>query len=294
MILEHVRAFVRVAELASFTRAAEQLGIPKARVSLRVKALETELGVRLLQRTTRAVRTTVDGEQFLLRARQLIADTDQLASMFQGASALRGRVRIDLPLAFAREALIPRLPELLARHPQLELLLSVTDRRVELVREGFDLVLRIGALADSGLSSRRLGSLAMTNCASPDYLRRYGTPRTPADLDRHLLVHYSLTLGEEPTFEYRDGARYRNLTMRALVTVNNTDAYTAAGLAGLGIVQVPRYGVLERVKRGELVEILPAFTCAPLDVSLVHAHGKQVPKRVRAVMDWISSSLQVA
>ncbi len=295
MDLESLRVFVKVAEQGSFTRAGEQLGMPKSRVSLRVKALEIEVGSRLLQRTTRAVRLTPDGEQFLARGRLLVDEADELATMFQATSSLRGRVRIDLPIAFARELVIPRLPDFLAQHPQIDLVISATDRRVELVREGFDCVLRIGSLADSGLGARRLGTLPMMNCASPSYLRKLGTPRSIADLDRHQIVHYSLTLGgEEPAFEYRDGARWVTRPMRSVVTVNNTDAYRSACVAGLGIIQVPRTGMKECLRLGQLVEVLPELTCEPMPVSLVHDRGRGVPKRVRVVMSFLAQAMEPA
>jgi DNA-binding transcriptional LysR family regulator len=293
MDLDALRIFVRVAELASFTRAAEQLGMPKARVSLRVQALEAELGIRLLHRTTRTVRTTPDGDQFLARARRLVVDAEELAAMFQAPRTLRGLVRIDLPVNLSREVVIPRLPELLALHPQLELQLSTTDRRVELIREGFDCVVRVGTLPDSELVVRRLGVLAIANCVSPSYVHRYGAPRGLDELDRHLLVHYSLTLGgDPPVFEYRDGDRDRAQPMRAIVTVNHTDAYRAACLAGLGIIQVPRFGVRDQLANGSLVEVLPEWPCAPMPVSLVHGHGRTVPKRVRAVMTWLAQVVE--
>jgi DNA-binding transcriptional LysR family regulator len=293
MDLEALRIFIKVAELGSFTRAAEHLGLTKSRASLQVRALEADVGNRLLQRTTRVVRPTPDGEQFLARARRLVLEADELASMFQAPSSLRGRVRIDLPVGFAREVLIPKLPDFLAPHPQLEMLLSVTDRRVEVVREGFDCVLSVGSLSDSGLVARRLGTLAMVNCASPAYLRRQGVPGGLDDLDRHLVVNYSLTLGgDPPTFEYADSAGYQERPMRSLVTVNNSDAYTAACLAGLGIIQMPRFGAARLFESGELVEVLPGLTCAPMPVSLVHSHGRNLPRRVRAVMSWIAQLIE--
>lgn len=294
MELENLRIFVKVAELTSFSRAAEQLGMPKSRASLHVKALEAELGSRLLQRTTRAVRPTPDGELFLARAKVLVNEADELASMFHATSTLRGRVRIDLPITFARNVIIPRLPELLTQHPQLELVVSTTDRRVDVVRDGFDCVMRIGTLSDSGLTARRLGELRMINCASPGYVRRHGTPRTLDDLERHLLVHYSLTGGDEPSFEYPHPGGFRSKPMRATVTVNNADAYRAACIAGLGIIQAPRVGMDELIKAGELVEVLPDLTCEPMPVSLVHGHGRSVPKRVRAVMTWLAQVMEPA
>jgi DNA-binding transcriptional LysR family regulator len=293
MDLEALRIFVKVAELGSFTHAAEHLGMPKSRASLRVRALEEALGTRLLQRTTRAVRLTPDGEQMLARARRLILEADELSGMFLAPSTLRGRVRLELPVGVARDAVIPRLPELLAMHPKLELLLGTSDRRVDVVREGFDCVLRIGALADSGLVAKRLGVLHMANYASPAYLRKYGTPTGIDDLDRHFIVHYSQSLGaDEPSFEYPEGNGWRERPMRCLVTVNNADAYEAACLAGLGIIQAPRWRRHDVVERGLLVEVLPELTCQPMPVSLVHAHGRNVPKPVRAVMAWIAQVVE--
>jgi DNA-binding transcriptional LysR family regulator len=292
MEIDAVRMFVKVAELASFTRAAEHLGLSKGRVSTAVQGLEGELGCRLLQRSTRAVRLTADGEQFLARARAWVAEADELAAMFHAPSALRGRVRLDLPNGLARSAILPRLPELLAAHPQLDLFVSSTDRRVDVVREGFDCVLRVGRVTEPGLTARRLGLLPMVNCASPAYLERHGVPRSLDDLDGHLVVHYAAGPGAEaPSFEYRDGDGYRERPMRARVTVNNSDAYTAACLAGLGIIQSPRLGLSPRVAAGELVEVLPQHTCAPMPVSLVHAHGRNVPRHVRAVMSWVAQQV---
>jgi DNA-binding transcriptional LysR family regulator len=291
--IETMRIFVRVAELGSFTRAAEQLGMPKARASLRVRALEEQLRCQLFQRTTRAVRLTPDGEQLLVRARRLVGDADDIAALFDTPSTLHGRIRIELPVNLARDVVIPRLPELVAVHPQLEILLGSSDRRVDLVREGFDCVLRVGPLADSGLVVRRLGVLPMSNYASPSYLRRYGVPAKLDDLGRHFIVHYSPALGsDEPTFVYRDGDRWRARTMRCLVTVNNAESYEAACLAGLGIIQAPRWRRHDALERGLLVEVLPELTCAPMTVSLVAARGRNVPKRVRAIMTWLAKTVE--
>lgn len=295
MQLDAVRVFVRVAELGSFTRASEHLGLSKARASIRIQELESELGCRLLLRSTRAVRLTEDGQQFLPRAKRLVLDADELASMFQAPSTLRGRVRIDLPIRFARDHIIPRLPEFLAAHPQLELLVSTTDRRVDLVREGFDCVLRVGKLQSSELVARRLGVVSMVNCASPSYLQKFGTPKTIADLEQHWLVDYSPALGgAQPSFEYRDGNRYRQQPMRSLITVNGTDAYHAACLAGLGIIQVPRLGVRADLAASTLIEILPGCECERMPVSIVQGHTARARAPVRAVMTWLSQVITPA
>ncbi len=288
-LCESLRMFVKVAELGSFTRAAAHFGMGKARVSLALRALEAELGVQLLTRSTRLVRVTEEGQELLPRARLLVQEADELGALFRTQKGLRGRVRIDLPTTLAREAIIPRVPELLARHPELELVLSSTDRRLEPLQEGFDCVLRVGALGDSQLVARRLGLLVLSNCASPGYLRRYGVPERLEDLDRHFVVHYSSSLGSErPTFEYPTGSGYAEHPMRSRITVNNTDAYRAACVAGLGIIQAPRQGLLRAFADGSLVEVLPALQCAPMPVSLLHTHGKSPPRRVRAVMTWLA------
>jgi DNA-binding transcriptional LysR family regulator len=286
MDLEAVRVFLRVAELSSFTKAAEQLGLSKSRASLRVRALEEDLGSHLFQRTTRAVRLTPDGEQLLARARRLVTEADDISAMFQAPSALRGRVRVELPINIARDTIIPRLPELIAAHPHVEIVLGTSDRRVDVVREGFDCVLRIGALGDSGLMARRLGTLPMANYVSEGYARKHGTPKALDDLDRHCVVHYSQSLVGEPVFEYEDHGKTRLRPMRALITVNNADAYQAACRAGLGIMQAPKLR-----HRDQLVEILADYTCRPMPVTLLHAHGKNVPKRVRAVLTWLEHVL---
>jgi DNA-binding transcriptional LysR family regulator len=294
MDIESLRVFVRVAELASFTRAAEQLGMAKAGVSAAVAQLEQQLGTRLLQRTTRSVRLTPDGEQFFERCQSLLADADELQTLFQNsASALRGRLRLDLPILMARNFVIPRLPAFLATHPELEIELSTTDRRVDLVHEAFDCVLRIGPLPDSSLVARPLGALRLVNCASPSYLQRHGRPHTLQDLQHHQLVHYAPTLGARPLgFEYRDGERWKFLPMRGRVSVNNSDAYQAACLAGLGLIQAPAVGVRSLVEQGLLVEVLPQFTGEPMPVSLLVANRRHLAKRVRALMDWLAQTLE--
>lgn len=286
--LAALKIFVKVAQLGSFTRAGDHLGMSKARISMKVKALEAQLGTRLLQRTTRAVQPTDDGVQLLSRAPQLLQQADEVAAMFQSARALRGRVKVDLPVNIARDLIIPKLPELLLRHPALELTFSTTDRRVDAVREGFDVVLRAGAVGDDGLVGRKLGALRMINCASPAYLQRQGTPLRLEDLDAHLVVHYSSTVGPQaPSFEYPFEGGWKEWPMRSLLTVNSVDAYLAAGAAGLGILQLPFAGMRQRLTAGTMVEVLPAFPCAPLPLFLLHTHGRNVPKRVRAVIAWL-------
>ena len=293
MELHALRIFCRVAELASFTRAADQLGLPKGRVSVAVRQLEAEIGTQLLQRTTRTVRLTQDGERFFARGQDLLAEADAVQSLFQQApETLVGRLRMDMTPSIARLVVIPQLPAFLARHPRLEVELSTTDRRVDLVQEGFDCVLRVGTLQDSALVGRTLGLLPQCNLASPAYLREHGTPRTLADLDGHRLVHFSPTLGAPPVgWEYVENRRRCTRPMRGPVTVNSADAYQAACLAGLGLIQAPAIGVQALLERGELVEVMPAFVAPPMPVTLLFAHRRNPSKRLQALIAWLAGLL---
>lgn len=292
--LDAMQIFIRVAELSSFTQAAADRDLPKASVSTAVQQLETALGVRLLQRTTRKVELTQDGRAYYERCKDLLADMDELQAMFQqAAQSLRGRLRVDMPTGVARNFIIPRLPEFLAAHPQIELELSSTDRRVDLIREGFDCVLRVGTLADSALIARPLGTYRIINCASPEYLRSHGTPRRIEDLAKHRLIHYVPTLGSRPDrFEYHDGRGYRSVAMQGALTVNSAEAYEAACLAGLGIIQVPVSGMQRHLQSGELVEILPRLRAEPMPVSLLYVNRRNLPQRVRVFMDWVAAVLK--
>lgn len=292
--LEAMQIFVRVAELASFTQAADSLGLPKASISTAVKQLESLLGTRLLHRTTRKVQLTQDGMTVYERSKDLLSDMDELQSLFQqGEAALSGRLRVDMSSGVARNIVIPQLPVFLEAHPRLELELSSTDRRVDIVREGFDCVLRVGALTDSTLIARPLGRFHMINCASPAYLKRYGIPQSLDDLAHHRLIHYVPLLGAKSTgWEYFDGERYANLAMSGVITVNNADAYQATCLAGLGLIQVPQTGVHRLIEEGELVEVLPQYQAEPMSVSLLYANRRHVPKRAQVFMAWMAEIMR--
>lgn len=292
--VDAMRVFVRIAELASFTHAAHSLGLPKASASVAVRELEAWLGTQLLHRTTRRVRMTEDGFAFYERCKDVLADMDELQHLFSRTpTSLRGRLRVDMPIGSARRFVLPRLPAFLAEHPELELELSSTDRRVDIVREGFDCVLRVGTLADSRLIARPLGSFRVATCASPEYLRRHGVPRSLEDLGEHRLIHYASNFGQKPDgFEYWDGERFVEVPMRGALTVNSSDAYEAACVAGLGLIQAPLAGMRALIEQGLLVEVLPQLRAAPMPVSLVHAHRRHLPRRVQAFMAWVGEVMR--
>ncbi|MEB0108927.1 MULTISPECIES: LysR family transcriptional regulator [unclassified Pseudomonas] len=292
--LELLRTFVRVTELSSFTQAGERLGLPRSTVSEHVQALEELLGAHLLQRTTRKVQATQDGLVLYERSKDLLAHMEELEGLFrQDEAQLAGRIRVDMPNVMARDLILPRLPDFMHAHPLIELEISTTDRQVDLLAEGFDCVLRVGAQPDQSVVARWLCSLPMLNCVSATYLQRFGTPHTLADLANHHLVHYVRPLGSRSAgFEYLLGNKVQRLPMAGRVTVNSTDAYKSACLGGFGIIQVPALGLGAELASGELVAVLPDYPAPPLDVSLLYAGQRHLPLRVRVFMDWLAGVLQ--
>jgi DNA-binding transcriptional LysR family regulator len=291
--LESIRIFLTVADLASFSGAARRLGLPNATVSAAVRQLEQTLGTRLLQRTTRRVQPTQEGDAFATRARALLDDFDALRAMFRpGADGVDGRLRVNMSVAVAVKLVLPRLGEFLARHPKLQVDLGTADRRVDLIREGYDCVLRAGALDDSSLVARPLGSYRLVNCASPAYLRQRGHPRSLDDLARHVIVQYDAQLGgSAPLWEWHDGRQTRRAPVGAALTVDGTAAYEASCVSGLGLIQVPEAGVRELLQSGALIEVLPAFRPAPMPVSFVYPSRRHVPARTLAFMAWVETLL---
>jgi len=289
-----MQLFIRVAELESFTRAADTLGLPKGSVSRQIQALESALGTRLLYRTTRRVQLTQDGMVYYERCRDLLANLDELDGLFlHDPSTISGRLRVDMPVSLARNLVITKLPAFLQQYPGIELELSSSDRLVDVVREGFDCVVRVGHLKDSGLIARSVGKLTQINCASPDYLARFGYPESLEDLASHAVVHYAVNLGTRPQgFEVCVDKATQWVKTGGVITVNSTETYQAACLAGLGIIQAPRIGLREHLKNKKLLEILPQYRAAPLPVSLLYPHRRNLSRRVHLFMEWLTDAMK--
>ncbi|MCU6667395.1 LysR family transcriptional regulator [Enterobacteriaceae bacterium H4N4] len=289
-----MQLFIRVAELESFSRAADSMGLPKGSVSRQIQALENGLGAQLLHRTTRRVSLTQDGMVYYERAKDLLANLDELDGLFlHDPASVSGRLRVDMPAGVARNLVIPRLPLFLQQYPGIELELSSSDRLVDVVREGFDCVVRVGTLKDSGLIARPLGKLSVINCASPDYLTRFGYPDGLDDLASHAVVHYSTHLGTRPQgFEYYDGETSHWVKTGGILTVNSTETYHASALAGLGIIQVPRVGVRDSLRAKKLQEILPQYRARPMPVSLIYPHRRNLSRRVHLFMAWLTEIMK--
>ncbi|WP_075185011.1 LysR family transcriptional regulator [Teredinibacter haidensis] len=287
---EAMTIFTRAAELLSFSNTAQDLAIPKAKVSNAIQQLEASLGTRLFHRTTRRVQLTQDGSAYYEGCLLVMEELAALESQLQNTSSISGRLRVDMNLGMAKNLVIPHLPEFLEKYPNISLEVSCVDYPVDLVREGIDCVLRVGALADSTLIAKPLGNLHIINCVSAAYLEQFGEPETLADLASHKLIDYVTSLGAKSNgWEYWDGKRYRSLAMQYRVRVNSVEAYTYACLAGLGIVQVPEVGVRRYLEEGSLVEILTSFSAEPMPVSLIYPNRKNVSKKVQVFMAWVTA-----
>lgn len=288
--LQAMRVFTRIVELGSFTRAADDLSLPRATLTHTIKRLEEHVGAHLLQRTTRRVRATRDGEVYYNHCVRLLADLDAVEADFREAAAVpKGRLRIDLASSLARTVLIPALPDFFARYPQVELDIGTSDRFIDLVQEGVDCVLRAGDLPDSAMVGRRVANLSQVTVASKDYLKRRGVPQTLADLhDGHVAVNWaSPTTRRTTPLEFMVGKRLREVNLPAPITVSGTEAYLACCEAGLGIAQFPRYRVEGELKRGTLVELLPSLPPPAFPVSVVYQSQRQLPLRLRVFIDWV-------
>lgn len=292
--IETLKTFVRVAELKSFTKAAQSLGLPKASVSQAVQLLEGQVGARLLHRTTRHVQVTQDGSRFYEQCKLLLSDMDELEGMFRcSPDNIRGRLRVDMPTAIAKNIVLPKLPEFLMQYPEIELELSATDKRVDVISDGFDCVLRVGSLVDSDLIARPLGAFRVVSCVSPGYIARHGEPRGIDSLSTHYLVHFTPTLGVKPSgWKYWLDGECLSVDMQARVVVNNAEAYIGACLAGLGIIQVPLVGVRSHIENGSLIEVLNDYSGGAMPVSLIYPNRKHLSKRLHIFMDWLAHLIQ--
>ncbi len=253
-----------------------------------VKQIEARLGVRLLERTTRLVRPTLDGEAYHQRCLTLIADLEDAESAFCGAKP-KGPLRVDMNGTLARNFVLPHLPDFLAEYPDIQLYLSEGDRLVDLIREGIDCVVRVGELRDSDMVARRLTMMDEVTCAAPSYLARMGVPLSIDALEGHRMVGYhSSATGAVLPLEFQDSGALRLVSLRVAITVNSADNYAAMAKLGFGLVQVPHYRIKGELADGTLVEVLPQHPPTPSPVSLLYPRNRQLSPRVRVFMDWLT------
>lgn len=286
--LQAMQVFRRIVELGGFGKAADDLGLPRATVSLLIQQLETHLGVQLLQRTTRQVRATLDGEAYYQRCGQLLDDLDDLeGSLSVQRSQPRGILRVDMPIAFGCTWILPHLPDFYRRYPGLQLDLGFHDRQVHLQREGVDCAIRAGNIVDQALVARPIVRLRQLTCASPDYLARSGTPQRLEDLPAHRAINFASGNGRFFPFEFEVAGQVRELQLPGEVTVNNADAYVTACEAGFGLIQVPHYHVQRQLAEGRLVQVLGEYGVPLWPISAVYPPHRQLSPRVRVFIDWV-------
>ena len=282
--------FTRIVETGSFSRAAAGLDIPRPTATNAIKALETRLGVRLLERTTRQVRPTLDGQAFYDRCVHVLGELDDAeATLRQVATRPRGTLRVDLHGTHATQIVLPRLNDFRGRYPDIALVVSSGDRLVDLVREGVDCVVRAGTPRDSSLVARPLAHLAQVLCASPDYLVRFGTPRRPDDLADHQAVKFFSSGGGAPNYPLtlRVGEDWRDFSLPGWVSVNDAENYVVCALQGCGLVQMPRFHVDEHLRAGRLVEVLPDFASPSLPLWAMYPYRTHLSPRVRVFVEWV-------
>lgn len=288
--LQAIRIFARVVETGSFTQASQSLDVPNATVSKWVRSLETHLGVKLLERTTRSVTVTTDGAAYYERTRHLLSELDDIeATLGRAQTSPRGALRIDTGGAVASNLLIPALPAFRARYPDIQVRLSVTDRTADLIAENIDCAIRNTA-DDPDLVSQAIGSLAWTTCASPAWLARHGTPKHPSDIVARKMPiagYFSASTGMTQPLRFRRGKE--RLTLEGVhndVLVSDSSAQLATALAGLGLVHTLDFMVRSSIERGELVPVLTRWRPDPIEVYAAYPPSRRYSTKVRVFVDW--------
>ncbi|MGF6755959.1 LysR substrate-binding domain-containing protein [Paraburkholderia sp. GAS334] len=287
--LQAIEVFTRVVETNSFSKAAELLDLPRGSVSNLIQGLEEHVGVRLLNRTTRSVSVTDDGALYYERCVRILAElADADSSLSNKIQNPSGTIRVDTSGTLARTLLLPLLDDFYRRYPQIDVRLGLADRNIDIVQDGVDCVIRMGALEESSLVARRIGNARITTCASPAYLEEYGTPATLEDLRAHRAVNYvSARSGKTFPFEFEVDGEIVKISLDGPLSVNDGTVYVSAGVRGFGIIQPSRFMVADLLERGELREILTSYKSPSTPLSLVYPHRRNLSSRVRAFTDWV-------
>lgn len=290
--LESIRIFTRVAETNSFSKAADAMEIPRGTVSRIVQTLEDEVGVRLLNRSTRRVSLTEAGKRYYDRCIKVIADLSEVeAELSNVKNTPSGIVRVDTYGSIVRSLLVPGINAFFKKYPDIEVRVGLGDRNVDLIQEGVDCVIRAGALEESSLVARRIGNAKRVTCAAPAYLEAHGIPSSIEALDAHYVVNYfGARSGKLVPFEFDRDGQIIKLTLRSKFAVNEGTAYIDAGVGGLGIIQPSRYLVSDLLKQGVLREILSKHRAPPIPISIVYPHRTHISSATRAFTDWITDT----
>ncbi|MBA0429334.1 MULTISPECIES: LysR family transcriptional regulator [Stenotrophomonas] len=292
---EAMRAFARVVETGSFTRAAQTLQISRTTATQLVQQLEAHLRLRLLNRTTRRVSVTADGAAYYPRIARLLAELEEVeGGLGDAATQPRGRLRVDVPGPYARLRLVPALPDFQARYPEIQLDIGVSDREVDVIADNVDCVIRGGTPADPALVARPLGALPIGFHASPGYAQRFGLPADPRALegpDHHMVGFLSPRSGRARAFSAQRVDERVEVQGRYTVGFDDGNAYLAAALAGLGVVALPSYMAEPHVARGELLPVLQDWQLPPMPMHVMFPPNRHMSQRMRVFIDWVVEAL---
>ncbi|MEJ5177488.1 MULTISPECIES: LysR family transcriptional regulator [Erwinia] len=288
--IQAMQVFIRVAEAGSFVRAAETLSLPASTVTSTIKNLEKYLQVRLLNRTTRRVRLTPEGLQYLAQCREILSLIEHTeSSLTDSVRRPQGRLRIDMPGGIAHFIVMPNLKDFYRLYPDIYLMIGVSDRQVDLVQEGVDCVIRTGELTDSTLVARPLGRFRWVTCASPDYLREYGIPETPEALSQHRAIHYFSGSGRRTNeLRFTRGTEMLSVPVEGDAAVNETGLYIRLCLEGFGLAQLAENVISENLQQGKLVEVLADWQPPSVPVTMLYPHQRFLSPAVRAFADWVA------
>ncbi|MBB4194649.1 DNA-binding transcriptional LysR family regulator [Rhizobium aethiopicum] len=285
--LTSVFAFVHAAEQQSYVGAARVAGVSPSAIGKAVARLESRLGVRLFNRTTRSISLTEEGVVLYERYKRIIDDMQDVeATLSKSRESPRGRLRVSVPHIVGHHLLMPMLPAFAERFPEIELDVDFEDRVVDLITEGLDVVVRSGELADARLIARPLGDQHFVVCGSPDYFERHGRPEMPGDLFRHVCIHFKYpSSGRVAPWAF--SAPYERLLLPKSLTFNNTDAGLRAAQDGLGLAHLPVYVAASHMRAGSLIPVLTSFMVPFGSLSLVWPSNRQLSRKVRAFVDFV-------
>jgi DNA-binding transcriptional LysR family regulator len=289
--LNAMRAFVRVVEVGTFTRAAELLDLPKPTVTKLIQQLEGHLHAQLLNRTTRRVTVTMDGAAYYERALRVLGEIDELdQSMTSSQARPSGRLRIDVSVPLATDIILPALPSFHARYPDIQIDMGLSDRPADLIGENLDLAVRAGAIDDQSLIARRIGEMMLITCATPGYLAKHGTPQHPRDLeDGHLAIGYRRA-GTSRILPLSFASAKETIEIQGdyVVSLNEGSGYVAAGLAGMGVMQVPTFMAMAHIAAGRLVPVLTDWCTKPKPLHIIYPPNRHLSNKVRVFVDWLA------
>ena len=284
---EGVSEFVAVAEAESFTKASQRLGISTAQVSRQISALETRLATKLFHRTTRKVSTTEVGRIYYQHCRQVLDGLDEAERAITNLqSSPRGLLKITAPVTYGEMTIAPLINDFVAKYPELEVKINLTNQKIDLIDEGYDLAIRLGQLEDSSMMAKRLSSRTQHVCASPSYLSTFGIPHSLSELDQH-----NCLLGTMDYWRFEENGKTRNIRVKGSLSCNSGHALVDAAIKGIGIIQLPDYYLHPYIEEGQLVPLLEQNRSPEEGIWALYPHNRHLSPKVRMLLDYLSQAL---